>query len=521
MAGGGVRVGLSVAYGMMRDVTGRLMLLDTASPVLTITRMTIASQGRRVIGYARISKATDESTPIERQRELIRTTCQARGWALAEIIEDIDVSATKTRLDRPGLTRVREAIQSGRADIVLVWRIDRVARSVSDLAALTEEWAKAGVSLVSATEPFDMTTSAGRMLLQLLGVFAEFEAATIRDRVLAARSALVRAGRYPGGAAPYGYRVVDNPDGAGKVLEVDPVEAAYVRKAADMILEGKSLYYTTAAINAAGSKPRKAAAWSMTSLRIVLTQDATLGYMTHNGKLVRNDEGEPVQVWEPILPQEDMARLRVLLAPTKTPGGERKRRARLLSGGLLRCSTCGGRMRVNRTGGAKPVVRYSCSGKSDGTGCQRGVSIVAERIEEYITGMFLDLVGRYPVVEVRESIREVADLAAVEAEIKAATAELADVDDDDREAELLSDLRTLKVRRKQLLSQPSEPVVEYVELGQTFAEAWEARDTDGRRSLLESAIAHIVVRPGTRGRRGIDPQRIDVHWRDQYVPEVD
>lgn len=259
----------------------------------------------------------------------------------------------------------------------------------------------------------------------------------------------------------------------------------------------------------------------MTSLRIVLTQDASLGYMTHNGKLVRNDDGEPAQVWEPILPLEDMARLRMLLAPTKAPGGERKRRARLLSGGLLRCSTCGGSMRVNRTGGAKPVVRYSCSGKSDGTGCQRGVSIVAERIEEYITGTFLDLVGRYSVVEVRESVREVADLAAVEAEIKATTAELADVDDDDKEAELLANLRSLKARRRQLLSQPSEPVVEYVELGQTFTEAWEGRDTDGRRSLLESAIAHIVVRPGTRGRRGIDPQRVDIHWRNKYGPDVD
>ncbi|MFI8086876.1 recombinase family protein [Streptomyces sp. NPDC086080] len=54
---------------------------------------------RRVIGYARISRATDESTSIERQRELIRTTCQARGWALAEIVEDVDVSATKSRDD--------------------------------------------------------------------------------------------------------------------------------------------------------------------------------------------------------------------------------------------------------------------------------------------------------------------------------------------------------------------------------------------------------------------------------------
>ncbi len=175
---------------MMRGVTGRLMLLDTASPRLTIPRMTNDHDPRRVLGYARISKATDESTSIERQREVIEATCRARGWALADIIEDVDVSATKTRLDRPGLARVREAVTAGRADTVMVWRIDRVARSVSDLAALTEEWAAAGVSLVSATEPFDMTTSAGRMLLQLLGVFAEFEAATIRDRVTAARAAL-------------------------------------------------------------------------------------------------------------------------------------------------------------------------------------------------------------------------------------------------------------------------------------------------------------------------------------------
>ncbi|GAA3261862.1 hypothetical protein [Nonomuraea helvata] len=89
-----------------------------------------------------------------------------------------------------------------------------------------------------------------------------------------------------------------------------------------------------------------------------------------------------------------------------------------------------------------------------------------------------------------------------------------------REAELLAHLRALKVRRKQFLSQPSEPVVEYVRLGQTFTEAWEARDTDGRRLLLESAIAHIVVRPGTRGRRGIDPQRLDILWRNQYGQDI-
>lgn len=489
----------------------RLMLLDTASPRLTIPRMTNDHDPRRVLGYARISKATDESTSIERQREVIEATCRARGWALADIIEDVDVSATKTRLDRPGLARVREAVTAGRADTVMVWRIDRVARSVSDLAALTEEWAAAGVSLVSATEPFDMTTSAGRMLLQLLGVFAEFEAATIRDRVTAARAALVKAQRWPGGAAPYGYRIVDNPDGAGKALEVDPVEAAYVRKAADLVLSGKSAYYATKALNAAGSTPRKAKAWSMTSLRIVLTQAATLGHMTHKGKVVTDADGKPVQVWEPLLPEEDVLRLRALLAPTRTPGGERKRHARLLSG-LLRCSSCNGNLRVNQTGGRTRVTRYACHGRSDGRGCERSTSIVAERLDEYVEGVFLDKVGKFEVVEARESVREVAELAATEAAIKATTAELADADDE-REAELMADLRRLKAKRRELLAAPEEPEVELVSLGMTFAEAWEARDTDGRRDLLASAIEHIVIRPGVRGRRGIDPQRVDIHWR--------
>lgn len=492
-----------------------MMLLKFTPLVNTISLMTTRSNACRVIGYARISKATDESTSIERQREVIRTTCQARGWAQSEIVEDIAVSATQTRLDRPGLDRIRDAVRAGRTDIVLVWRIDRVARSVSDLAALTEEWSDVNVSLVSATEPFDMTTSAGRMLLQLLGVFAEFEASTTRDRVRAARSALVRTGRHPGGSAPYGYRSVPNPDGAGRVLEIDPAEAAYVRKAADMVLEGKSLYATTAALNDAGSTPRKAAAWAMTSLRIVLTHDATLGYMTHHGRLVRDSNGAPVQVWEPVLPEEVMAHLRVSLKPSKRPGGERNRRARLLSGGLLRCSTCGAGMRVNKTGGAKQVVRYACQGKSDGTGCTRGVSIVAERIEEYVEATFLESVGQLPVVEVRETVREVADLAAVEAAIKATTAELADAEDE-RETTLVDDLRTLKARRKALASQPSEPDVQVIELGQTFAQAWTERDTDGRRNLLAKAVEHIVIRPGVRGRRGLDAGRVEIRWCDVH-----
>src|SRR5262245_57350497 len=123
----------------------------------------------RALGYGRISVQTDESTSIERQRELYVATCEQRGWEAAGWHEDVDVSATKKRLDRPGLDDLRDALAADPSiNVVVVWRLDRLARSVQDLTTLVEEFDSHDVALVSATEPFDMTTPTGRLLLQLL-----------------------------------------------------------------------------------------------------------------------------------------------------------------------------------------------------------------------------------------------------------------------------------------------------------------------------------------------------------------
>lgn len=139
---------------------------------------------RRVAVYVRRS-TDDEHQPfsIDAQITALKSYINSQpGWvALPEPFSD-DASGANT--DRPGLQRALRAAKAGRFDILLVYRVDRFTRRLSDLLELLTELDNAGVAFVSATEPFDTSTSIGRMLVQLLGVFAEFERETIIDRVV-------------------------------------------------------------------------------------------------------------------------------------------------------------------------------------------------------------------------------------------------------------------------------------------------------------------------------------------------
>jgi site-specific DNA recombinase len=86
---------------------------------------------------------------------------------------------------RPGLQQALAAAHAGRYDLLVVYKVDRLARSIAGLARILDELDGAGVRFCSATEPFETSTAAGRMLVQMLGVFAEFERRTIIDRVVA------------------------------------------------------------------------------------------------------------------------------------------------------------------------------------------------------------------------------------------------------------------------------------------------------------------------------------------------
>src|SRR3954453_1776031 len=168
--------------------------------------------------YVRLSEETETTTSPARQEQICRAYAEQRGWTVVHVYPDIDVSASKTGLDRPELTRLREAVRLGAVDVVIVWRLDRLARSVLDTLTLLKEFADRGCATAWATQNIDLTTPIGAAMDPPTGVFAEMEADAIKPPARPSLDALRRDGRFAGGTVPYGYVPVSSPNGPGRVL---------------------------------------------------------------------------------------------------------------------------------------------------------------------------------------------------------------------------------------------------------------------------------------------------------------
>jgi putative DNA-invertase from lambdoid prophage Rac len=129
--------------------------------------------------YARISTQDQQTIPL--QTRALRQYAARRGWTIALQVKEIGSGASQ----REKREKLLEAARRREIDVVLVWRLDRWGRSVTDLLATLQELEHLGVGFVSLTEALDLTTPAGRAMAALLAVFAEFEREILRERVRA------------------------------------------------------------------------------------------------------------------------------------------------------------------------------------------------------------------------------------------------------------------------------------------------------------------------------------------------
>ena len=129
---------------------------------------------------------------------------------------------------RPCLDALVRLVEDHQVDVVAITKLDRIARSLRHLLDLLDLFERHHVRLVALDDPLDPSTASGRAMVHLRGVFAELERQLIRERTMEGLRRRVEAGGWPGGPPPYGYQVVDNPDG-GRRLEVQPDEAAVIR----------------------------------------------------------------------------------------------------------------------------------------------------------------------------------------------------------------------------------------------------------------------------------------------------
>jgi DNA invertase Pin-like site-specific DNA recombinase len=151
---------------------------------------------KRVAIYLRVS-TREQSTDVQ-HRELIQIAERA-GWQPIEIYTDAGISGAKGRGERPAFDRMLKDATRRHFDVLMAWSVDRLGRSLQDLVVTLADLQSAGIDLYLRQQAIDTTTPSGRALFQMLGVFAEFERAMIRERVQAgidrARSAGTRLGR--------------------------------------------------------------------------------------------------------------------------------------------------------------------------------------------------------------------------------------------------------------------------------------------------------------------------------------
>src|SRR6195256_4428802 len=144
------------------------------------------------------------------------------GWALARTRYD-DGGVSGGNMERPALQRLLADIRGGRIDTIVVYKVDRLTRSLADFARLVEIFDAQGVSFVSVTQQFNTTTSMGRLTLNVLLSFAQFEREVTGERIRDKISASKRKGLWVGGPLPLGYAMKD-----GKIAVVED-EAERVR----------------------------------------------------------------------------------------------------------------------------------------------------------------------------------------------------------------------------------------------------------------------------------------------------
>lgn len=153
---------------------------------------------KRAALYLRVS--TDEQT-VENQLLVLNQVAQRSGWTVVETFSDEGISGAKGRQARPGYDALLKAVGRRQVDIVAAWSVDRLGRSLTDLVGFLSDIQAQGCDLYLHQQAIDTSTPSGRMMFQMLGVFAEFERAMIVSRVMAgqarARAKGVRIGRPP------------------------------------------------------------------------------------------------------------------------------------------------------------------------------------------------------------------------------------------------------------------------------------------------------------------------------------
>ena len=356
--------------------------MQDPTPAPTVVRYAIYSRQS-------VEDPTDNGfTSLDAQRDAgeayVATMKQEGRVALPDRYDDGGFTGGNT--ERPALQRLMQDVADGKVDTIIVYKIDRLSRSLLDFLKLIEMFEQHRVAFVAVTQQINSATSAGKLMLHILASFASYERALISERTSDKMCAARRKGKYTGGPAILGYRV----DYEKKRLVVDPAEAQMVRELFDLYLQHCSLLKVSQIANSRGwrtkrwvrrdGQKREGGVWDKAKLQRIVTCITYTGHVEHKGEILPGEH-------EAIIDQETFDRVQAQIQANGNGSSATVRnKHNALLRGLLRCGQCGAAMSHHYAQKGTRLYRYYvCTTKQkQGLEACSTPSLPAQEIEDFV-----------------------------------------------------------------------------------------------------------------------------------------
>ena len=252
---------------------------------------------------------------------------KANGWVCLPTRYD-DGGYSGGNMKRPALQQLLADCEAGLVDIIVVYKIDRLSRSICDFADLSKKFDEWGTQFVAVTQEINTATSAGRMMLNILITFAQYEREVITERVRDKMAASRKKGKWVGGSVPMGYRVEN------KKLVVEPEEARVIQRIFQRFIEIQSPSLIAQELNKDGIRTKQGKAWDKPHIYRILSNHTYIGQVKYKGSICEGEQNAIVEldVWN---------RTREILALNEPVPRQTKRMETIAPlKGILRCGHC-------------------------------------------------------------------------------------------------------------------------------------------------------------------------------------
>jgi DNA invertase Pin-like site-specific DNA recombinase len=455
--------------------------------------------------YCRISAdKRGEGLGVARQEGLCRRLAGEKGWPVAEVYVDNDVSAY-TRRPRPAFNRMLADLEAGRRDAVICVDQDRLTRRPVELEGFIDLAERLGVGLANVSGEIDLSTADGRLRARLLGVVARQESEKKSERVTREAEQAARRGVPRGSQRPFGWQQ--------DKTTLNPAEAGLVREAVGRVLAGETVPAVAADWNRRGIRTPQGAryGWAGATLKAILRSPRLCGLRTYRGQVVADGR------WEAIVDRQTWETLQARLpkgSPPGRPGG------RLLTG-VARCGRCGGPLWSSwRKDKDHRTARYACVRRPGAPGCGNLTAtgepldaLVRDAVLHALSGPGLARARRQLAGDDTQQRQAVRDLAEAEARQDEAAALFAEGRISRKEWFLVRDRVGQRIQgARRILDRTAGPLADLPSSAEALREAWEQGTVAWRRALIGTVVDRIVVGPSPHSNR-FDPGRVSIDWR--------